>query len=1560
MVKRERYTATHLDTDSAPDKRDATSYYAAYNLEVVNNGRLLSINPTKTKGEYSSFTFATLVGDVIIDGVLYLFEHKEGDPYPDSIYGVSKVIAPATTPTITEIVSSNYGWSDDTQLDVVGNRENENIIKVYWADSVNQLRALNVVDAPYPDGTVADIVLPVSLSKPTAEIIQGGNLIAGKVQYAYSLFNLHGVESVISNLSQPLSISYDMEGGESGEVMPLSAEVTLDSIDTTFEYIRIYSIHYQEANQVPKITLIYETKITGATLTLIDDGNLFISELSYEQFVFLGGVLVIPKTIASKDNRLFAANYETTNFDIPDDEPTLDSRVFGFKELAATPEAWGPNTHLAETWAPAIISHTPVTYTPEAYAFSAGVHSSPNSYTGRAYASIPGGSPVISWALLGANDASPDNISSIAAYGGIGWYEINLQIDLLRTSGSGSTTANVIVKTSLAGVDRETINVSPYDWGGVFSTTQSENYTFDFKATLTFDEIHVTITNSLPAEFTMVANSWGWKLNDWEALLDVPIANPGNSGIWKDYNINDVEHGGVNTLDIGGNYYTPDSVVFDDGSGVADFIFYTNPGVLVPGNNYSGSADVNTAGVRTHIDDVHVYAEIDATQVFSGYNSITITSAIASGNAIMIASPYTSHVIIGQVLSDPDVTLDLGVQLLSAAMPAGTEVAGISIASLILGGMRTSDTGAPELKVKTAAGVPTIYTTPADVPLTHDAINPDYEVYNLQNDIVTIGYSGTNFALSFASSNSLSKKYLKQGEVYRIGIVYYNEYMQRTPVKWMCDIRTPYASPDYGVYLRAEFIGTAQDFKDVGVASYQLVVVKREPKDRTVSSPGFIVPGVDYEWQNDGSPVTGAVHPYYTLKRILSGTEGGDIKEDYTSGYDFAPLSAGYFNAAVPVKDDTVMFFYSSDTVFAIDSLYPPTAIRILGSARAATNTVPSTHGDTKITLKQDGGVYDSAAIDDLLYFDLTTQVPLMPVGLMRIINVSAPAGVLQFEHILQHTYTTIVDPPDTYDNIVLSDSVILKEGESNNLSSIKVANTVNIKKLVELNEGDARIVNYAASFAGSVALKFSSADWHVDPDVIVDWSKFAISTTDVVYLPLIELLREVINQYGGATYEDKQKNNYLLNGEVSDIDTSGVITNYIGDVYLGPLNINRSDGLNTFNHAYWNVYDYVYIPRLEHNVDINSRHDNMYSWSMGLDTQTSYELYRLTDNHQLLGSYNQQNELILGISKPVTFTDVEIFNASIIASKQKFPNEVIDSWTDFLVNDTMNLDGIYGDITKLYNFTNEIFSFQERAVSGITINPRIQIQADDGVGVELGTGTVLYRYKYLTTKSGTKQIWSVTDDGVAIFYYDDVAQSINVHTGEEMSTVKKIRNLMRGLTMPLDPADLVVRSIYDIGKQDVIFVFEDTSIVYNKYIGEFIRTEDIHDYIHVFNNKVFSLVSGNLNEHYAGTNYNPMHITYMFAPMPTMDKVFHNIEYRKIGDNNFNYILAEDTIGRSGLINSPDIFNKFNINRIHIPRVNGTMERFRDVNILLTLQCPQSADLMSVDDMVLMYNIKG
>jgi hypothetical protein len=142
---------------------------------------------------------------------------------------------------------------------------------------------------------------------------------------------------------------------------------------------------------------------------------------------------------------------------------------------------------------------------------------------------------------------------------------------------------------------------------------------------------------------------------------------------------------------------------------------------------------------------------------------------------------------------------------------------------------------------------------------------------------------------------------------------------------------------------------------------------------------------------------------------------------------------------------------------------------------------------------------------------------------------------------------------------------------------------------------------------------------------------------------------------------------------------------------------------------------------------------------------------------------YSQEPNLILRRDLDYKFKRINSFDTNIIASKPKIPGELIDSWTDVLSNETLTLNGRYGPINSLHNFKEELYSLQDSAVAFLSIQPRVQINGSDGLEVELGSGKVLQEYRYVSTESGTKNKWSVVSSPQTFYYFDVINKSINM-----------------------------------------------------------------------------------------------------------------------------------------------------------------------------------------------------
>jgi len=240
---------------------------------------------------------------------------------------------------ITLLYLRNLNFSIEKPIQVINNFENELLDKVYWVDGNSQLRVINIKHSVLNGDLeelidISENVINMSgrytLSEPLiTRKLSGGNHTSGKIQYAYNLYKLNSSQTKISPFSKLITLDKGiLGGGEINELVGVVPLVEINEIDINYTNIKVYSIKYNSYNEIPIISLIEDREIpTNRKIEIFDD-NTIIQHLSLEEFVFLGSDIIIPKHIASKDNRLFLANYEEKNFEV-----NLDVRAYSFNNL---------------------------------------------------------------------------------------------------------------------------------------------------------------------------------------------------------------------------------------------------------------------------------------------------------------------------------------------------------------------------------------------------------------------------------------------------------------------------------------------------------------------------------------------------------------------------------------------------------------------------------------------------------------------------------------------------------------------------------------------------------------------------------------------------------------------------------------------------------------------------------------------------------------------------------------------------------------------------------------------------------------------------------------------------------------------------------------------------------------------------------------------------------------------------------------------------------------------------------------------------------------------------
>lgn len=253
--------------------------------------------------------------------------------YTNTTSPMTNVAGPFTTPIwntdvdfskppIKKILSTTIIWEADDN------------IKLYIADGINPLMTLRLqkkngvfqrIIGDYNDLFGSQNIL---LPPPIVEISQQtGRIEAPRVQYAYIVYEKYGTSTSLSSLSKPLSLYKDNLTGFYKEETTKAVNITIPTINSTsFDYIKIYRISYEDSSQQPKISIISDRKIGGIS-TFTDTGS-EISTESVSEFLANLNLSIRPKLIEQKNNYLFAANVTYTQDEIDKQFEDFDSRCF--------------------------------------------------------------------------------------------------------------------------------------------------------------------------------------------------------------------------------------------------------------------------------------------------------------------------------------------------------------------------------------------------------------------------------------------------------------------------------------------------------------------------------------------------------------------------------------------------------------------------------------------------------------------------------------------------------------------------------------------------------------------------------------------------------------------------------------------------------------------------------------------------------------------------------------------------------------------------------------------------------------------------------------------------------------------------------------------------------------------------------------------------------------------------------------------------------------------------------------------------------------------------------
>ena len=727
----------------------------------------------------------------------------------------------------------------------------------------------------------------------------------------------------------------------------------------------------------------------------------------------------------------------------------------------------------------------------------------------------------------------------------------------------------------------------------------------------------------------------------------------------------------------------------------------------------------------------------------------------------------------------------------------------------------------------------TIDTNTYAVPEKHDSINRDYSVYTRVRDGSFRGAEGKYFQIivdqsEITDGSEDSNQYLKDNDIYRFGIEFYNELGQKSTPKWLCDIQAPEGNLQ-GNYNRVIF-SVKQEFldwidnttfeKNQQPVGYRVLRADRTLADRTILTQGIINPMIlnervpdnsksyeDLRFESNTSKMPSilrtfnATWPFAGVQNEDS--EGVPLQED-NDGRSLGRNKNGGYNTSLKYVESVerqnlysseiranswqfnrMMQMFSPEVMFTdvdIDSSYKLSIVGMVQKTDLqswqAEYSIPSK--SNIIAAKFENG------INKITNFPNTTTIPITgnPEGINDI-SFWGPTNADNAVNVSQmYREFNIFDKNNiTSEFEIYGTPEISGRGADfknyNNDASFRYSNHLlsflqdNYQNIAgQNNDTDQQV--FGANSLGSKCITFveGSDDSNSDPSGrrtlydIKTSTSFGNEVVDGVLLGEFVKSSEykyVGNIYGGSSYEAKSVTNYIPIGEYANIATDPFIhISSPGDTFVQQFTfqkLSRTDNELTDNK--YNQVTEIVSFKVETTIDLKNRNDfSLKSWDN--KWQPAY-----TQFHEYNNVYSQQDTLIVNTDPGFKFKQVKDFDTRILSSNVKNPGENIDSWTDFLENETMDLDGKYGPINAIAMVRDELYTLQTNGVAKIRINPRVQVTSSDSSLLELGTGGILHDYDYITTKFGSINKWSVQETGSGFYFYDTGHKSLMLFNGQ-------------------------------------------------------------------------------------------------------------------------------------------------------------------------------------------------
>ena len=150
----------------------------------------------------------------------------------------------------------------------------------------------------------------------------------------------------------------------------------------------------------------------------------------------------------------------------------------------------------------------------------------------------------------------------------------------------------------------------------------------------------------------------------------------------------------------------------------------------------------------------------------------------------------------------------------------------------------------------------------------------------------------------------------------------------------------------------------------------------------------------------------------------------------------------------------------------------------------------------------------------------------------------------------------------------------------------------------------------------------------------------------------------------------------------------------------------------------------------------------------------------------------------------------------------------------------TIDLDGVYGKVSSINLFNNELYAFQPFGIARLLYNERIQQQSSDGVSVELANGYKVPDYRYVTNQYGCSNAESIVEGKGGIYFIDYKNKSFNSLTSEGVKDISLSAGFKSWFNENSSTSDYILS--YDRTMNDIYIHNDQLCLNYSEILGSF------------------------------------------------------------------------------------------------------------------------------------------